>query len=161
MHGSVIVWWPQQSLSVFSFVCDCFFPLQIQELCKSGHLASFKRVKLYQCIVSFHLSCFIHDLSLLNACFAPLHCKDFMWNGLPSEGDLAWSFMFYVFLLIFIIQLINLCLSGTGCKWNMDFFNSFYCFTSFILLSLCRLYLKMLITYEHQELLWNRSRTLL
>lgn len=26
MHGSVIVWWPQQSLSVFSFVCDCFFP---------------------------------------------------------------------------------------------------------------------------------------
>lgn len=123
MHGSVIVWWSQQSLSVFSFVCDCFFPLQIQELFKSGHLASFKKEWNYinLLIVSFHLSCFIHAISFLNACLAPLHCKDLIWNGLPSEGDLAWSFMFYVFLLIFIIQLINLCLSGTGCKWNMDF----------------------------------------
>lgn len=69
---------------------------------------------LFICLVSYMIL-------ILNACFAPLHCKDLIWNGLPSERDLAWSFMFYVFLLIFIIQLINLCLSGTGCKWSMDF----------------------------------------
>lgn len=126
MHGSVIVWWPQQSLSVFSFVCDCFSPPFKYRSCLRVGIWLLLRVKFYQSINCFLSSVLFHTwYFILNACFAPLHCKDFIWNGLPSEGDLAWSFMFYVFLLIFIIQLINLCLSGTGCKWSMDFWIDF------------------------------------
>lgn len=112
------------TVSVCLFFCLWLFfpPFKYRSCLKVGIWLLLRECELYQSINCFFSSVLFHTwYFILNACFAPLHCKDFIWNGLPSEGDLAWSFMFYVFLLIFIIQLINLCLSGTGCKWSMDF----------------------------------------
>lgn len=85
-----------------------------------------REVKLYHSVNCFFSSVLLHTWSFILECLlctTSLQGSHMKWT--PLRRGSCMIFVFYLFLLIFIIQLINLCLSGTGYKWNMDFWIHF------------------------------------
>lgn len=129
MHGSVTVWCPQW------LVCLSFPPLLFSIQAQFRRVLLVKWNKMSQmsvlilvlvCVLSSFWMLALHHFIARNSCE-----MDSLEKGTLHDP----SCFLYIFLLILIIQLINTCLSETGCCIKLNgyfillfYFTLFFCF---------------------------------